>query len=754
MGSSTRSTRHSVRGQSPEKPSAAVQILDPVRSRKRARTEVEPEENVKRSIPKAAPALIRERSSSISGTRPVRNRPVDVDKKICSYFADDSFSALEERAQNGWGILARIRLEERAEAFDTLRQCVLDGEDPQQARLTRRTIAIASAAKGRSAKSAVYIPSYTLLNEEADTDAPMGPWKGQWRGEQIRGDDYDGDSEDEEFVTGINKRYAIQARGPVLLKRLHVESSGHSKVHNTRPPRTNVVEEEEEHGKKSKKNGKGKGRVSAAGVPLLTMSTLERLVERLEREHFNIEQDRALHDEGLRLVREHCDAHDHLEHLFTRRSNIDTSSSTAVDVQLPKKVSVRVETETIHVRRARGRPRKPQLVTVPEESESDSTSSHKSHGSLDGNFRSSQGATASTEDEGGSSSADKVHSDVMSEDHVIKLLRPVLLVSDSGAAWRAYVGDAPKSNSSRSDGQTSDAESVLSQMLVEVLCHWRKKREASEGPLLRCYHTFEYMENWQQSWHLASVSSSNNIGQSHGVEREREKDGDGETTRAGQEALEAYTELKRLRQNLEKGRLILDVVRRREKLKRERDRTACEWWSTVCKAALKDTSILEGGESEDEDKEIDAATAERLAMVASIIVNASSKDRALSYPGPASVEAEKQPVVSAPAAVTRRAAVVSKASTKSALPSKPIVSKKIPSMKVANIAPAVSWSPTEDKMLIKGVNKFGRGNWKAIRGMTSITRSSSQMNQRYMRLIRNGKVAPPEPPEPKERKHR
>jgi hypothetical protein len=51
--------------------------------------------------------------------------------------------------------------------------------------------------------------------------------------------------------------------------------------------------------------------------------------------------------------------------------------------------------------------------------------------------------------------------------------------------------------------------------------------------------------------------------------------------------------------------------------------------------------------------------------------------------------------------------------------------------------PVNMWSPEEDALLIEGVRRHGPGNWTAIRATTGLLRNSSQMNQRYARLVKN-----------------
>jgi hypothetical protein len=47
-----------------------------------------------------------------------------------------------------------------------------------------------------------------------------------------------------------------------------------------------------------------------------------------------------------------------------------------------------------------------------------------------------------------------------------------------------------------------------------------------------------------------------------------------------------------------------------------------------------------------------------------------------------------------------------------------------------------AWSEEEDSLLWEGVKKFGFGKWNAIRAATGLSRTSAQLNQRHVRLVK------------------
>ena len=92
---------------------------------------------------------------------------------------------------------------------------------------------------------------------------------------------------------------------------------------------------------------------------------------------------------------------------------------------------------------------------------------------------------------------------------------------------------------------------------VRVYHFWAMKRHVG-GPLLRCFQSFPLLVNWARRDTAPKT-----------VDPEMMKD---PASRA--RVMEAYRRLIRIRQDLERARVIADLVRRREKLKREQVRAA------------------------------------------------------------------------------------------------------------------------------------------------------------------------------------
>jgi hypothetical protein len=105
------------------------------------------------------------------------------------------------------------------------------------------------------------------------------------------------------------------------------------------------------------------------------------------------------------------------------------------------------------------------------------------------------------------------------------------------------------SSSSTSGGGNAISEKELEQsrpLLLTVYEYWVGKRAGLKSSLLRCYHTF-IMENWMTQDVLPSLP----------------EDSDPEAM------LHAHEQLLKLRRDLDRARLIMDRVRRREKVKRD-----------------------------------------------------------------------------------------------------------------------------------------------------------------------------------------
>ncbi|CAN0187013.1 unnamed protein product, partial [Ectocarpus sp. 8 AP-2014] len=130
--------------------------------------------------------------------------------------------------------------------------------------------------------------------------------------------------------------------------------------------------------------------------------------------------------------------------------------------------------------------------------------------------------------------------------------------------WKGK-GKQPASRSGRSSGgneeeeEEEDRAAVSDNQLLDVFRYWAKKREAYGGPMLRCFHPF-IMKLWRRM---------------EDPVREAEDQEEGKDPHASPEAFDT---LKSFRQDLDKARLVVDCVKRREKLKRSAIRFANAYW--------------------------------------------------------------------------------------------------------------------------------------------------------------------------------
>ncbi|CAM9188830.1 unnamed protein product [Ectocarpus fasciculatus] len=130
--------------------------------------------------------------------------------------------------------------------------------------------------------------------------------------------------------------------------------------------------------------------------------------------------------------------------------------------------------------------------------------------------------------------------------------------------WKGK-GKQPASRSGRGSGvneeeeEEEDRAAVSDDQLLDVFRYWAKKREAYGGPMLRCFHPF-IMKLWRRM---------------EDPVREAEDQEEGKDPHASPEAFDT---LKSFRQDLDKARLVVDCVKRREKLKRSAIRFANAYW--------------------------------------------------------------------------------------------------------------------------------------------------------------------------------
>lgn len=85
-------------------------------------------------------------------------------------------------------------------------------------------------------------------------------------------------------------------------------------------------------------------------------------------------------------------------------------------------------------------------------------------------------------------------------------------------------------------------------VVANIYTYWVQKREVMGGPLLRCFQSFPLLGNWDRSGSSPDA-----------IEDEDPED-----------LLRTFSKMQELRRDLERARIIADLVRRREKFKAER----------------------------------------------------------------------------------------------------------------------------------------------------------------------------------------
>jgi hypothetical protein len=298
--------------------------------------------------------------------------------------------------------------------------------------------------------------------------------------------------------------------------------------------------------------------------------------------------------------------------------------------------------------------------------------------------------------------------------------------------FHAY--SAPSSSSSSSSSSPSSgavAEADLKATLERVYQYWVHKRSGRSVSLLRCYHTF-IMENWKVQDDLLPA---------HPEDKEPAA------------LVSAHEKLVKLRRDLDRARLIIDRVRRRDKLKRELVRVAGE----SLEAFLASLPIAPDEADEDEspkkgakggakakgDKEADNKPAraakesakERLAYPSSGLSGAAGdEDSGDDGPLPFTLEDVNYDLLEPPKPTASlygigrdedRQVSHHKGGTRRFVPQGP-----------AGGAAASGWTADEDHLLLLGVAACGVGRWTEIREDFLLSRNSAQMNQRFTRLAR------------------
>jgi hypothetical protein len=269
-------------------------------------------------------------------------------------------------------------------------------------------------------------------------------------------------------------------------------------------------------------------------------------------------------------------------------------------------------------------------------------------------------------------------------------------------------------------------------LLLEVYDFWIKKRSGRLSSLLRCYHNF-IMKKWGHQDALPPLP---------------EDVGGGNMLKNG------YTELLKLRLALEKARILADRVRRREKLKRDLLKLSGEHLDAYFSYQTRgnDTANTKNSgnhnDIEVENEELDEGEIptnilgkfgtsvllpfslepgnydvlyererEKLALSASLALSLKTQEHAEQITERSRERTGSISVLTEGRDRTNSITVHARDLT-------------------GNGHGATHWSIEDDRLLLLGVAACGVGRWSEIRSEFELSRNSSQMNQRFTRLIR------------------
>jgi hypothetical protein len=294
-------------------------------------------------------------------------------------------------------------------------------------------------------------------------------------------------------------------------------------------------------------------------------------------------------------------------------------------------------------------------------------------------------------------------------------------------------------------------------LFLAVYSHWTSKRAGRKSSLLRCYHNF-IMENWKKQDLLPQLP----------------EDSDADAM------LKAHDQLLKLRKDLDKARLIMDRVRRREKVKRDLVKVAGNAMESflddirvveeVPEKKVKKTSAIGAASS------VSSSKTARQPRAAKIIAKAKLQN-------PGGIENGHSPhaplydyaeITKAPFTLEEidykqlEVSLMEESSSgrdvkkglsgldipdmgskdqyyndyapRRSASSSSSSSSRSPRFNVSspsnNNSSTSGWTSDEDRLLLMGVAACGVGRWTEIREDFLLARNSAQMNQRFTRLAR------------------
>ena len=307
--------------------------------------------------------------------------------------------------------------------------------------------------------------------------------------------------------------------------------------------------------------------------------------------------------------------------------------------------------------------------------------------------------------------------------HIITKEELKLLVPESRAVYLIKSVLKPENVNSvhgKGSGKVAVKEKDVEKVASSIYHHWVKKRRDRSSSLLRCFHNF-IMENWLRSDNLPPLPDD----------------------KVHSELADAHCYLTKIRYNLDRARLIVDRVRRREKLKRELVRSASDAFDeatsqknalplmstqAVQKSEAKKTQAntknkrhkpLLDTECESDDASVGSSDFLKFAIEPVDdsafsdfdyerdlnLLNTSFKHRRTEDSQFKAFSHKEEP----------RALTFSR---------HPII-------------PVSQWTADEDKLLLLGIAVFGIGHWTEIRDFFTLSKKSVVMNQRFSKFAKH-----------------
>ena len=262
-------------------------------------------------------------------------------------------------------------------------------------------------------------------------------------------------------------------------------------------------------------------------------------------------------------------------------------------------------------------------------------------------------------------------------------------------------GNNTNSPSNNSSLKNNSIDPILKTRCLKIYNHWLDKREDMSCSFIRCFQEF-IMDHWKKQEIIPKIPEDSN-----------------ETVWKL-----ARQKLLRIRADLDRARLIMDRVRRREKVKRELNIAAIDSFDEYF-ASL--SSELNDEEEEEEDDDGDGDDDSNTDLYFNQRLRRDSIE-----PLPFTIEY----IDPNTPGISDRGIQFSNSFVSSRTVEDNFGSDVLNSSHISG----AGWTPLEDKFLLLGVAAYGLGSWSKIRELFCTSKTSIYMNQRFQRLARQRQI--------------